>query len=77
MKIPEGQVRSYAWVAKKIGCSKAARAVGQAVKKNPFPIVIPCHRVIASDGSIGGFSLGVKKKRKLLAREGIILHDRY
>lgn len=73
MKIPAGQTRSYAWVAKKIGHPKAARAVGQAVKKNPFPIVVPCHRVIASDGSIGGFSLGIKKKKELLAREGIFL----
>lgn len=71
MKIPAGQVRSYAWVAKKIGKPEAVRAVGQAVKKNPYPVVVPCHRVIRADGSIGGFSLGVKKKKELLAREGI------
>ncbi|MBN1161440.1 MAG: methylated-DNA--[protein]-cysteine S-methyltransferase [Dehalococcoidales bacterium] len=69
-KIPYGETRSYAWVAKQIGNHGAARAVGQALGKNLLPIVIPCHRVIASDGSLGGFGGGLVMKKHLLALEG-------
>ncbi|MCD5401182.1 methylated-DNA--[protein]-cysteine S-methyltransferase [candidate division NPL-UPA2 bacterium] len=69
--IPSGQTRSYQWVAEKVGSPKAARAVGQALKKNPLPGVIPCHRVIRSNGSLGGFSQGRKRKRSLLLSEGV------
>ena len=69
--IPRGQTRSYAWVAKKIGRPRGARAVGNALNKNPYPIAVPCHRVIKSDGSIGGFFRGVHAKRRLLASEGV------
>lgn len=69
-KIPKGQVRTYKWVAQKIGNSKAYRAVGQALKINPYPGIIPCHRVIKSDGALGGFSKGIKKKKRLLKKEG-------
>ena len=68
-EIPYGETRSYKWIAEKIGSPKAVRAVGQALKKNPLPIILPCHRVIASDGSIGGFSCGVGIKRWLLRHE--------
>lgn len=68
--IPYGDLRSYAWVARKIGLPKAARAVGRANGKNPIPIVIPCHRVISSNGGIGGYSGEVAFKRKLLKLEG-------
>ncbi len=68
-KIPFGETRSYKWIAEKIGNPAAVRAVGQALSKNPIPIVIPCHRVIESDGSIGGFSSGVDIKRRLLEIE--------
>ena len=71
-KIPLGQVRSYKWVASKIGAPKAIRAVGSALKKNPFPIIIPCHRVIKSDGSLGGYARGKKIKKKLLLFEKYI-----
>jgi methylated-DNA-[protein]-cysteine S-methyltransferase len=67
--IPLGQVRSYRWVARKAGCPFAARAVGQALRKNPFPLIIPCHRVINADGNLGGYSGGVKVKRRLLELE--------
>ncbi|MGB2661082.1 MAG: MGMT family protein [Candidatus Omnitrophota bacterium] len=69
--IPEGKVRSYAWVARKAGYPRASRAVGQALKKNPYAPHVPCHRVVASDGSIGGYSRGVTEKKKLLEKEGI------
>ncbi|MEN8262479.1 MAG: methylated-DNA--[protein]-cysteine S-methyltransferase [Nitrospirota bacterium] len=69
MKIPFGETRSYKWVAEKIGKPAATRAVGRALSKNPVPVVVPCHRVIESDGSIGGFSSGVETKRRLLDLE--------
>ena len=69
-EIPYGAVRSYADVARAVGRPGAARAVGGAVGSNPLPIVIPCHRVIASDGTIGGFSGGLAIKHRLLAIEG-------
>lgn len=71
-KIPEGETRSYEWVAKQIGNPKAVRAVGNALNKNPYAPVVPCHRVIRKDGSIGGFAGGVKKKKALLKKEGYI-----
>ena len=67
--IPYGETRSYGWVAQQIGKSKAARAVGQALGKNPFLIVVPCHRVISGDGSLGGFGGGLEMKEKLLKLE--------
>ncbi len=71
LRIPKGQVRTYAQVARTIGKPKAARAVGQALKRNRWAPAIPCHRVIASDGSLGGYSArgGLAAKRRLLRRE--------
>jgi len=70
-KIPYGQTRSYKDIAEFIDNPKGCRAVGMANSKNPIPIIIPCHRVIAADGTIGGFSSGLAAKRKLLQLEGI------
>lgn len=67
--IPLGEVRTYKWVAQKAGNPKAARAVGQILKKNPFALIIPCHRVVASGGKLGGYSRGRQKKRMLLNLE--------
>lgn len=64
--IPYGETKSYKWVAERMKNPKAARAVGQALKKNPYPEIIPCHRVIRSDGKVGGYSKGVQKKKQLL-----------
>ncbi len=69
-QIPYGEVSSYREIAEKLGRKQAARAVGQALAKNPMPIVIPCHRVIKSDGSLGGFAWGQKWKQRLLVLEG-------
>lgn len=68
-EIPYGETRTYKWVAERISKPGAFRAVGQALGKNPVPIVIPCHRVIASDGSLGGYSPAPDIKRRLLAIE--------
>lgn len=69
-KIPYGQTRSYSEIAKAIGHPKAARAVARACATNPVPIVIPCHRVVRADGSLGGYSGGLARKRALLSLEG-------
>ena len=74
-KVPRGQVSTYAEIAKRIGQPKAVRAVGQALRRNPVPIVVPCHRVISSDGSLGGYGGNLRDKRKieLLRLEGVAL----
>jgi len=69
LKIPFGKTISYLDIANKVNCPDGARAVGGAVGKNPIPIIIPCHRVIAASGKLGGFSLGLPIKRKLLCLE--------
>ena len=73
-KIPRGEVRSYARIAKALRKPLAARAVGQACGRNPVPLVIPCHRVVASNGALGGFSSDLGYKRKLLDLEGVTLN---
>jgi len=71
-RIPHGETRSYAELAELVGCPHGARAVGQVMGSNPVPIVVPCHRVIRSDGSLGGFGSGLPVKRKLLRIEGVL-----
>ena len=68
-RIPPGETRSYGEIADRVGGRQFARAVGQALAANPVPILIPCHRVVAGDGSLGGFSAGLGWKRRLLALE--------
>jgi methylated-DNA-[protein]-cysteine S-methyltransferase len=68
-KIPRGETRSYGWVASQLGLLGGARAVGQALGRNPVPIVIPCHRVIGSDGKLVGFGGGLETKKFLLQLE--------
>lgn len=70
MNIPRGRTITYKQLAERIGSPKAYRAVGTALRKNPLPITIPCHRVIKSDGSLGNYSSGgAKRKRALLEKE--------
>ena len=68
MKIPLGETRSYKWVAEYIGNPKAVRAVGQALRRNPYPVVIPCHRVIKNDGSVGGYAGKYGRKKAILLK---------
>lgn len=71
LEIPRGQVRSYAWIAREIGNPKAVRAVGSALGRNPIPLLIPCHRVVRSDGVIGEYGMGgPRQKRRILEAEG-------
>lgn len=71
-RVPYGKLRSYQWIAARVGGRHYARAVGNAVGANPLPIVIPCHRIVAQNASLGGFSCGLPMKRKLLALEGTL-----
>jgi len=71
-RVPYGKLRSYQWIAARVGGRRYARAVGGAVGANPLPIVIPCHRIVAQDASLGGFSGGLPMKRKLLTLEGTL-----
>ena len=70
-RIPFGKAVSYGEEARMLGKPKAARAVGSANGRNPIPIIVPCHRVVAGDGTLGGYSAGLPMKRKLLALEGV------
>ena len=70
-KIPAGEAISYGELAERVGSSGGSRAVGQANGKNPNPLIVPCHRVIGADGSLGGFSAGLDRKRFLLRHEGV------
>jgi methylated-DNA-[protein]-cysteine S-methyltransferase len=67
--IPRGQIRSYSWVAAQSGSPRGARAVGRVMATNPFPIVVPCHRVVGQDGQLTGFGGGLDMKRRLLELE--------
>jgi len=72
-KVSYGRVETYGSLAQKVGCPGASRAVGRALSRNPFPLVIPCHRIVRGDGKLGGFSAvgGIRLKRKLLKLEGV------
>jgi methylated-DNA-[protein]-cysteine S-methyltransferase len=71
-EIPRGETRSYGWLARHVGHGESPRAVGAAVGSNPIPLWLPCHRVIASDGSLQGFGGGLAMKRALLELEGAL-----
>ena len=69
LQIPLGQIRTYKWVAKRAGSPDAYRAVGNILKNNPLPLVIPCHRVVKSNSETGGYIFGKRRKKTLLALE--------
>ncbi|HEX9780692.1 MAG TPA: MGMT family protein [bacterium] len=74
-RIPRGRTRSYGWVARRAGKPGAARAAGNALNRNPFAPRVPCHRVVRSDGRLGGFARGPAAKRRLLEREGVVIRN--
>ena len=74
-RIPKGKVSTYNQIAKKIGRPRAYRAVANALHKNPLAPVVPCHRVVKSDGGFGGEREGAESRRKLLEKEGILIKD--
>ncbi len=69
LTIPLGEVRTYRWLAAKVGKPRQSRAIGQILKRNPFPLLVPCHRIVKSNGELGGYALGIKAKKKLLDLE--------
>lgn len=76
-KIPYGEVRTYRWIALEMGRPGAARAIGQAVGANPAPLIVPCHRIVSADGTLGGFSAarGVELKTQMLELERVPMSD--
>ena len=71
LQVPEGKVTTYGDLAKAVGLENGQRVIGTIMKKNPFPVIVPCHRVVKSDGKIGGFIYGEKVKSQMLIKEGI------
>jgi methylated-DNA-[protein]-cysteine S-methyltransferase len=74
--VPPGKVTTYKKLALALGKPRAFRAVGNALAKNPTPVIIPCHRVVRSDGKIGGYKFGESQKAKLLSTEGVMIKNR-
>ena len=74
-KIPKGKVSTYKGIAQKIGRPRAYRAVGNALHKNPLAPIVPCHRVVRSDGRFGGEKKGAESRRNLLEKEGILIEN--
>lgn len=74
--IPYGEIRTYRWIAEQLGKPRATRAVGNALARNPIPFIIPCHRVVRSDGSLGGYALGLSWKKRLLKLENSVQNHR-
>ena len=75
LTIPKGKVSTYGDLAKALGNPTASRHIGRILSKNPNPIKVPCHRVVMSNGKIGGYALGTQKKKELLQNEGVIFTD--
>ena len=75
LQVPEGKVTTYGDLAKAVGLENGQRAIGTIMKKNPFPGIVPCHRVVKSDGKIGGFVYGERTKSQMLVKEGIKIKD--
>jgi methylated-DNA-[protein]-cysteine S-methyltransferase len=71
LEVPKGRVTTYAELANAIGLENGQRAIGRMMNKNPYPVIIPCHRVILSNGKIGGYAWGENVKVKMLSKEGI------
>ena len=73
LTVPYGKITTYNELSKSIGLENGQRLVGQIMKKNPFPVIIPCHRVIKSNGDIGGYLFGIDIKKNMLRKEGICI----
>jgi len=71
LQVPQGKVTTYSDLAKAVGLKNGQRVIGTIMKKNPFPIIVPCHRVVKSNGKIGGYVYGERVKSQILVREGI------
>ena len=75
LEVPKGQVTTYAELAKAVGIKNGQRYIGNVMNKNPYPAIVPCHRVVMSTGKIGGYAYGEKVKTNMLSKEGIKIQD--
>jgi methylated-DNA-[protein]-cysteine S-methyltransferase len=75
LKVPKGKVTTYGELAKAVGLKNGQRVIGRMMNKNPFPVIIPCHRVVKSDGKIGGYLYGQDVKTKMLSDEGVVVRN--
>jgi len=75
LKVQKGKVTTYGDLAKAVGLKNGQRVIGMIMKNNPFPVIIPCHRVVKFDGEIGGYAYGKKIKLNMLSKEGITIKD--
>jgi methylated-DNA-[protein]-cysteine S-methyltransferase len=75
LKVPKGKITTYGELAKAVGLKNGQRAIGRIMNKNPFPVIIPCHRVVNSNGKIGGYAYGQDVKNKMLTKEGIEIQN--
>ena len=75
LEVPKGKITTYGQLAKAVGLKNGQRYVGQVMKKNPYPVIVPCHRVVNSDGKIGGYAYGDQVKKTMLNQEGIKIQD--
>ncbi len=71
LEVPKGKVTTYSGLAKAVGIKNGQRIIGRIMNKNPYPVLIPCHRVILSNGKVGGYAWGERIKTKMLAKEGV------
>jgi len=75
LQVPSGYVTTYGELAKAINLKNGQRVIGQIMKKNPFPVIVPCHRVVKSDGTIGGYAYGTEIKKNMLTKEGLKINS--
>ena len=75
LEVPEGKITTYGELAKAVGIKNGQRAVGRIMNKNPYPVIIPCHRVVKSDGKVGGYAYGQQVKINMLCKEGIKIKE--
>ena len=75
LQVPKGKVTTYGELAKAVGLKNGQRIIGMIMKKNPYPVIVPCHRVVKSDGKIGGYAYGEIVKSRMLANEGVKIKD--
>ena len=75
LEVPKGKITTYGELAKAVGLKNGQRAVGKIMSKNPYPVIIPCHRVVKSDGKVGGYAYGEEIKSDMLTREGIVIKN--
>ena len=75
LQVPSGKITTYKELARSVGLENGQRVIGQIMKKNPFPVIIPCHRVVKSNGEIGGYAYGINIKKSMLVKEGILIKN--